>query len=104
MSEKTNGQVWLSKLDLKNFYSQLKLRERKNKQCNFSIVGGDSTETYRLLTGFCGFGDMPNEFQRVVDSLLNGIPFTNCYIDDILVATKGTKGEQKAIVQRMLEI
>ena len=67
MSEKTNWQVWFSNLDLKNFYSQLKLCERKSKQCNFSIVRGDSTETYRLLTGFCGLGDMPNEFQRVMD-------------------------------------
>ena len=46
---------------------------------------------------------MPNDFQRVMDSLLNGILFTICYIDDILVATKGTVGEQKAIVQTMLE-
>ena len=46
---------------------------------------------------------MPNEFQRVMDSLLKGIPFTNCYIDDKLVGTKGTVEEHKVIVQRILE-
>ena len=33
---------------------------------------------------------MPNEFQRVMDSLLKDIPFTNFYIDDILIASKGS--------------
>ena len=42
---------------------------------------------------------MPNEFQRVMDSLLKHIPFTNCYIDDILIASKGSLNEQKAILQ-----
>ena len=32
---------------------------------------------------------MPNEFQRVLDLILKGITFKNCYIDDILVAFKG---------------
>ena len=41
ISEKSNGRVWFSNLDLKNAYSHFKL------------------------------GDMPNEFQRVMDSLLH---------------------------------
>ena len=36
---------------------------------------------------------MPNEFQRVMDSLLKDITFTNCYIDDILIASKGFLNE-----------
>ena len=41
---------------------------------------------------------MPNEFQRVMDSLLKNIPLTNCYIDDILIASKGSLNEHKAIL------
>ena len=47
---------------------------------------------------------MPNEFQRVIDSLLKNIPFTNCYIDGILVASRGTLEEDKVIVYKLLSI
>ena len=104
ISEKSNGRVWFSNLDLKNAYSQLKLCEQTSKQCKFSIVGGKTTGTYRFLTGVYGLGDMPNEFQRVMDSLLKNIPFTNCYIDDILVASRGSLEEHKAIVYKILSI
>ena len=93
ISEKSNGRVWFSNLDLKNAYSQLKQCNQTSKQCNFSRVGGKTTGTDRFLTGFYGLGDMPmtNEFQRVMDSPLKNIPFTNCYIDDILVASRGSQ-------------
>ena len=104
ISEKPNGQVWFSNLDLKNAYTQFKLCEKMSKQCNFSIVGGETTVTYQFLTGLYGLGDMPNEFQRVIDSLLKNIPFTNCYIDDILVAWKGSLEEHKSIVYKILTI
>ena len=104
ISEKSNGRVWFSNLDLKNKYSQLKLAEQTSKQCNFSIVGGKTTGTYQFLTGFYGLGDMPNEFQRVMDSLLKNIPFTNCYIDGILVASRGSLEEHKSIVYKILSI
>ena len=103
ISEKSIGRVWFSNLDLKNAYSQLKLSEQTSKQCNFSIVGGETTRTYRFLTGFYGLGDMPNEFQRVMDSLKN-FPFTNYYIDDILVASRGSMEEHKSIVYKILSI
>ena len=67
-------------------------------------MGGETTGTYRFLTGFYGLGDMPNEFQRVMDSLLKDVPFTNCYIDDILIASKGSLNEHKAIPTNNLNI
>ena len=39
-----------------------------------------------------------------MDSLLKNIPFTNCCIDDILVASKGSLEEHKAIVFKTLTI
>ena len=90
LSNKNSREVWFSNLDLKNAYSQLQLCTDTSKQCNFSIVCGETTGAYRFLMGFYGLGDMPNEFRRVMDSLLKHIPFTNCYIDDILIASKGS--------------
>ena len=104
ISEKTNGQVWFSNLDLKNAYSQLKVCEKTSKQCLFSIVGGKTTGSYQFLTGFYGLIDIPNEFQRVMDSVLKNKPFTNCYIDDILVASKGSLKEHKATIHKILTI
>ena len=100
LSSKESGEVWVSSLDLKNAYSQLQLCTDNSTQCNFSIVGGEITGTNRFLTGFYGLGDMPNEFQRVMDSLLKDIPFTNCYIDRILIASKGSLNEHKAILSK----
>ena len=90
LSESTDGQVWYSNLDLKNAYSQHKLCESTSKQRNLSLLRGEAVGTYRFLTRVYGFGNMSNEFQRVMVSLLKGIPFTNCLTDDILVASEGT--------------
>ena len=88
LSNKDSGEVGFNDLDLKNEYSQLQLCTDTSKQCNFSIVAGETSGTYRLLTELYGLGDMPNEFQRVMNSLLKDNSFTNCYIDDILIAKK----------------
>ena len=47
---------------------------------------------------------MPNEFQRVMEPFFKNIPFTNCYIDDILVAVKGSLEQHKAIENKFLTI
>ena len=106
ISEKSNGRVWFSNLDLKNAYNQLKLCEQTSRQCKFSIVGGKTTGTFSFLTGFYELGDMPNQFifNGIMDSLLENIFFTNCYIDDILVASMGSLEEHKAIVYKILSI
>ena len=96
------GEVWFTNLHLKNAYSQLAFDKFTSNQCNFSIVGGDITGTYQFLTGFYGLGDLPNEFQRVMDSTLGSIPFTNCYLDDIFIASKGTFLDHKNIVLKIL--
>ena len=102
ISNNSTGEVWLTNLDLKNAYSQLSLDNFTSNQCNFSLVGGDITGTYQFFTGFYGLGDMPYEFQRVMDSTLGNIPFTNCYLDDILVASKGSSIDHKKIVYKIL--
>ena len=67
-------------------------------------MGGKTTGTYRFLTGFYELEDMHYEFQRVTDSLLKNLPFKNSYIDDILVASKGSLGRHKTKVNKFLTI
>ena len=81
----TNGKLYFSVLDLKYAYSQLKLTAETAKQCNFNIIGGQATGTYRFLTGFYGLADMPAEFQKAMDSTLNHAENTFCFLDDILI-------------------
>ena len=88
ISNDSVGENCFSNLDSKNAYNQLSLDNFTSSQCNFSFVGGDITGTYQFWTNFFGLGDMPNEIQRVMDSTIGYIPFTSCYLDDILVASK----------------
>ena len=89
-SDKTKPELF-SKLELRYAYSQIPLDRKTREQCNFSLVGGNATETYQFQTGFYGPTDMPAEFQKAAD-----LPLTNCtnpyaYLDDILIVTKGNK-------------
>ena len=62
ITAKTTGTLYFTVLDLKYAYSQIKLTAKTAKQCNFNIVGGQPTGTYRFLTGFYGLADVPAEF------------------------------------------
>ena len=71
ISEKKQGEVYFTTMDLTYAYGQLSLSEETSVHCNFSLVGGRSTGTYRFRTGFYGLTSMPAELQRVMDSILN---------------------------------
>ena len=64
------GKVWLTSFDLKYVFSQLLLSELVSSHCNFSIVCGKSTDTYRFKTEFYGLTDMPKKFQKAMDNTL----------------------------------
>ena len=61
------------------------------RHCNFNIICGDATGTYRFKTGFSGLTDMPAEFQKAMDYTLVGLSNTYCFLDDIIVVSKGSK-------------
>ena len=102
-SKDKNAPAWFSSLDLKYAYSQLKLHPDTSKHCNFNIVGGKATGTYRFLTGFYGLTDMPAEFQKAIDNPLINLSNTFCFLDDILIASRGTKEEHMALVNACLK-
>ena len=58
------GLVWLTSLDFKYAFSQIKFSNLTSIHCNFNIICGESTGTYRFNTGFYGLTDMPSEFQK----------------------------------------
>ena len=43
-----SGHVDFSSFDLKHAYSQIPLSKKASNQCNFNIVGGDVTGSYRF--------------------------------------------------------
>ena len=45
---------------------------------------------------------MPSKFQKAVDCTLQGIPGIICYLDGILVVSKGTLTEHNEVVQKVL--
>ena len=94
--------VWFSSLDMKYAFSQIKLSELTSIHCNFNIICGESTVTYRFNTGFYGLTDMPSEFQKAMDCTLQGILITICYLDDILVVSKGKLSQHSEIVHKIL--
>ena len=60
------------------------------------------TRANNVTTGTFQF--MSNEFQRVMDSILKDFPFTNCYIDDVLLASKGSLNELNTLFLKILKI
>ena len=98
VTAQTAGTLFFTVLDLKYAYSQLKLNPQTARQCNFNIVGGKATGTYRFLTGFYGLADMPAEFQKAMDRTLNHSKNTFCFLDDILIVSKGSEIEHEKLI------
>ena len=91
-------QIYFSTNDLKYAYSQLNLHPETANHCNFSIISGDMTGTYRFKTGFYGLTDMPAEFQKAMNYTLIGLKNTFCFLDDILIVSKGSEDDHFQLV------
>ena len=75
-------------LDLRYAYGQVPLEKETAKHCNFQIIGGKATGTYRFITGFYGLTIMPTEFQKAMDKELANLQNTYVFLDDILIVEK----------------
>ena len=94
---------WFSKKDLKYAYSQIPLDESIAKHCNFSILRGRATGTYKIFSGFYGLTDMPATFQKTTDKTLEGISSKFVFLNDILVITKESLSEHEHELDKILE-
>ena len=83
--------AYFSTLYLKYAYSILNLDPETARQCNFNIISGEGTGTYRLFTGFYGLADMPAVFQKVKNYKLVGLNKTHCFFDNIIIVSRGSK-------------
>ena len=100
----TEGTLYFSKIDLKYAYSQLPLHPDTQKHCNFNILGGNATGTYRFLNGFYGLTDLPATSQKMMDTTLNGINSPNAFLDDIIIIiSKGTLEEHENEIDKTLK-
>ena len=97
-----SGDVWFTSLDLKYAFSQIPLSEEVSRHCNFNIVCGEQTGTYRFKTGFYGLTDMPKEFQKAMDNTLQGLSGVFCFLDDILIVSKGSVEDHTILVDKVI--
>ena len=95
--------IYFSTIDLKYAYSQLNLTPGTAKRCNFNILSRDMTGTYRFKTGFYGLTYMPAEFQKATDYTLIGLENTFCFLDDILIVSKGPEDDHFQLVTNCLK-
>ena len=96
-------QVYFSIIDLKYGYSQLQSHKDTAKHCNFNIICGESTGSYRFKTGFYGLTDIPAEFQKAMDYTLVALQNTYCFLDDIIIASMGSESDHMTYVRKCLK-
>ena len=94
--------AYFTTLDLQYACSQLNLHSDTAHFCNFNLVRGDMTGTYRFKTGFYGLTDMPAEFQKAIDCTLAGLNNTFCFLDDILIVSRGGIEQHLDLVRKRL--
>ena len=95
--------AYFSTLDLKYAYSQFNLDPETARHCNFKIISGEGTGTYRFITGFYGLTDMPAAFHKVMDCTLVGLQNTHCFLDDIIIVSRCSKEEHLKLVYKCLK-
>ena len=103
---KTNASqdtAYFSTLDLKYSYSQIILDPETARYCNFNIISVEGTGTNRFITGFYGLTDMPAALQKVMDYTIVGLSNTHCFLDDIIIVSRGSKGDQLKLVYKCLK-
>ena len=78
---------FISKIDLKNAYHQIKISDDSKEMTAFAIEGLGQFQYCRLSFGLC---NAPREFQALIEKILGPkfAPFVGAYLDDIYVATE----------------
>ena len=94
--------AYFTTLDSQYAYSQLNLHSDTARLSNFNIVSGDMTGTYRFKTGFYGLTNKPAEFQKAIDCTLAGLTNTLCFLDDILIVSRGRIEDHLDLVRKCL--
>ena len=78
------GGKQFSNLDLSQAYQQVPLHQNSRKYVTINMIKG----LYQYTRLPFGIASAPSIFQRLIDTMLQDIPGTICYLDDILVTGK----------------
>ena len=92
----SGGEVF-TKLDLSAAYQQLELTEESKQYLVVNTLKG----LYKYHRLSYGVSTAPSIFQRTMDQILQGIEGVQCYLDDILIASK--KANYMAKIRLVLE-
>ena len=92
----SDGQQFTT-LDLSQAYQQLELEPESRKYLAINTHLG----LYQFTRLPYGVASAPAQFQKVMDTLLQGLPGVICYLDDILI-TGATAAEHLANVEEVL--
>ena len=94
--EKAPDARYISTLDAKSGFYQVKIRKRDRPKTAFTF--GSGHYQYKRLP--MGLKNSPATFQRLMDLILAGIPGVYIYIDDILILAKDLE-EHEQICRRL---
>ena len=93
-----SGGQSFSKIDLANAYLQMEVDEESRKYLTINTHKG--LFSYNRLP--FGIASAPAMFQAAMEQILQGLPGTKCYLDDILV-TGGTDAEHLKNLDQVLQ-
>ena len=91
--EDLNGTKVFSKIDLKDAYTQIPLKEQSRKMTNFTTDFG----TYRFKRLIYGINDAGDFFQQCLHSKLGDLPEVKCIADDIIVYSKSMSDHKNSL-------
>lgn len=94
------GGKYFSKIDLTHAYQQLKLSENSRDLVTVNTHRG----LYRYTRLPFGVASAPAIFQKVMDTVLQGLPGVICYLDDILVSGTTEEENLKNVEQVLIRL
>ena len=94
------GFMYGTSLDLIQGYYQMPLDGPSKKKCTIVLPWG-KYEYQVLPMGICVAGDI---FQERMNELLGHLPFVRCYLDDVLIITKGSWEEHCKAIDTVLKL